>query len=226
MRKIVQALSLCVFVVLTAQPAVFASVDNWFLSVSAYWTQWGTSGTLGVHPLSSDGYDFTDFALIPSTSVNMGVYKVEGKDGWSGPTGFYTADRRSPLPLTVGAAKTWRFYVWADPKLNPLAETMTLGLSLWSDNFPIGERPIGDQIKFQITLIDKPVGISGGPEIGTSYILDRGLMLELPVFRTDNGLEGYVFDFTATVVPEPSSIAALGFGLLPLGLALRRRRKN
>ena len=35
-----------------------------------------------------------------------------------------------------------------------------------------------------------------------------------------------VDDLEITFVPEPSSVVALGFGLVPLGLTLRRRRKN
>jgi len=220
MRKTIQTLFLCVFVLLTIQSVVFASVDDWYFTIGTYFGHNelpGTYGSIGIHPLASDGYDVGgDIALI-NTSTNMGIDKVEGTENWDGPTGFYSSDQGAPLPLTTGATKTWRFYVWGDSKLFLWPEPIILALI--PNNIPDG-----GQIKFQLTLVDKPVGISDGPETGSSYNLDQFFWLHLPVFRTDNGLEGYCFDFTATVVPEPSSIVALGASLLPLGLALRRRK--
>jgi len=135
---------------------------------------------------------------------------------WTGPPGFYGIDYRAPIPLIPGQSKTWTMYVWAVP-LWPWNIRFA-----WSHYFTFP-----DEFYFTLTLKSKPAGIIGGPIAGTVWDLSAqpNAGIQLPIFRTANGLEGYVFDFTATVIPEPSSLAALLAGLGGLGaLGWRRRR--
>jgi len=44
-----------------------------------------------------------------------GVYHEYGQDGWTGPTGIYVTDYRTPLAAAAGA--TWTpLYFWANPE--------------------------------------------------------------------------------------------------------------
>ena len=67
-----------------------------------------------------------------------------------------------------------------------------------------------------------PQGISGGPTVGTVWTTPP--FIDLPFYATSDGLTGYGFKFTLTMVPEPSSVLALFCGMGGLvGVILRRR---
>ena len=57
----------------------------------------------------------------------------------------------------------------------------------------------------------------------TQWGIDHGT-ITLPYYANYDGLTGYHFRMEFTAVPEPSSLAALGGGVMGL-LALRRRRR-
>jgi len=219
MQQIVRVALLYFLVTLVSGPKALAGVNDWRFTVGSFWDQIGTRGSVGVYDQSVDGYDEGDQQMDPEADVCVAAYKAAGQDGWDGPTGFYKSDQRAPLPTTAGAAKTWQFYVWADPDLDQSAEHISLTLDPH-------RLPSGDEMSFWLTLADIPSGVSGGPEPGTSYALTAtsSLRLSLPVFRTDNGLEGYLFELTATVIPEPTSLLALGGGVLCLWGVFRRRK--
>jgi hypothetical protein len=203
-----------------------AALDDWgwgFANASNLQTG-GTTAFVGVTPTACDGYDSSDrlSGVVPDLWLYVRAYHVNGEDGWDGNTGYYSKDYRAPMPLTAGLSKTWLVYVWGNTTLPEEATYngyMRLGW-LRSANPP-------NQLHFTITLTAKPSGITGGPATGTVWDLsaqpDGGV--QLPVFRTDNGLEGYVFEFTATVIPEPSSLLALTAGIGALGLMLRPRKR-
>ena len=199
-----------------------ADPDNWrwaFYASSSYQNS-STLGAGGVSSAATDGYDSADDWLITSGSrMYVGTHHVNGVYGWTGETGFYSSDIRAPLQMQPGTSKLWTLYVWADPSV-PADASYT---RLYWDNY----YALSDQLSFSIRVKANPAGVTGGPAVGTQWDLSAQPhgVLTLPVFRTSNGLEGYAFDFTATVIPEPPSLLALSAFLAPLaGLAVRRRR--
>ncbi len=168
-----------------------------------------------------DGYDLSFDTLVDFGPMRayVGTYHVCNQDtgGWTGPTGFYKTDWRAPLSQSPGSSQTWRLYVWGDPTLPESSPDIQVRFTSFSVEDPA--------IDLRLTLVGRPEGVTGGPVLGTVYTWPWGYYLDitLPVIRTTNGLEGYVFDLTATVVPEPSSLLALSAGLAGVVGALRRR---
>jgi hypothetical protein len=151
----------------------------------------------------------------------LGTYHEDGVDGWDGPTGFYCMDFREPPPPVQGFSKTWTIYVWADPTLGPTANKISFS---WTVAAIYG---VPSEVDVWLTFTRKPEGVAGGPAVGTAWHLSQvpNGGVELPVFRASDGRTGYVFDFTATVIPEPSSLAALGLALAGVGIGVARRRR-
>ena len=179
-------------------------------------------GTVGVFPEATDGFDGEQLIAswdIPTTYA--AVFHDEGVGGWNGDVGFYLDDYVGPLP--PGQTKTWQIYVWstsdmpADHDVTHLVMNRTDNIALTSDFF------------FDFKLISKPESVSGGPDIGTIWNLDSPISeveLLLPTYRTDDRLSGYQFEFSATPIPEPSSLLALGGGLMGLAGLLRKRMNS
>ena len=196
--------------------AVSASVEGWVWDFS-HVRYYGTAVD------ASDGYDSHDQLSNPTAPIRSGVYHTQGVHGWTGPTGFYWRDIRAPLPMIVGTSKTWRIYLWADPTLSP--ERTTIGMS-WFGTGVSAEAL--EQIEFRLTYVRRAVGVTDDWNVEGDYrILNDwpdGGSWAVPAIRIDNGLDGYVFELKATVIPEPSALIALGVGLAALGL--RRRRSG
>jgi hypothetical protein len=112
--------------------------------------------------------------------------------------------------------------VWADPTLDSTAYRMVISWYLLQPSFTPPP-----QFHYRIVLRSKPNGITGGPDVGTAWNLsvtpNRGV--ELPVYRSTDGLTGYKFDFIATYVPEPSSLLAIFTGIGAYAGFVRRRRR-
>jgi len=212
-------------VMLATLLAVHVQADpaRWHCIFSTGSNYGGAGATFGTHPTTSDGYDPpSSDPYAPSDQAihagyNMYVATYHGSDteenAWTGPAGFYWNDYRAPLAMSSGLSKTWKMYVWA-------------ALSSWNIYFTwYNYSPLPGEFHFTLTLKSKPAGIIGGPIAGTVWDLSAqpNAGIQLPIFRTANGLEGYVFDFTATVIPEPSSLAALLAGLGGFGAMIRRR---
>ncbi len=80
---------------------------------------------------------------------------------------------------------------------------------------------------YLLTLDFVPPSVVGAPAVG--YVWDVPatgfLTIELPTFRTKDGLEGYRFSFEVTeVAPEPATLGMLILSMLPLWRRHRRRR--
>lgn len=182
-----------------------------------------TGATWGHFGASSDAVDSFDSLdrsyLQPGPQAYFGVLHRTGEDGWTGSSGFYRYDMRSPLK--PGETKTWPFYVWFDPLMDPAAENLILS---WLIVFQDAEPPPGTIVT--VRLKSKPIGITGGPAEGTAWVLSSnptgGVLL--PGFRTLDGTQGYLFEMEAVMIPEPSSLIALTGCLLGAAGFVRRRR--
>ncbi len=156
-----------------------------------------------------DGQDGELPLAVDSYPVNLAFYKQAGIDGWDGPTGFFVTDSRTPI--SGGTTRSEEFYLWArvGASVQPLR--------LYQDMHPY--LPSG--VSYKLVLVSVPAGVDyTGP---TQWGIDHGT-ITLPYYANYDGLTGYHFRMEFTAVPEPSSIAALGGGVMGL-LALRKRRR-
>jgi hypothetical protein len=152
--------------------------------------------------------------VLSPDSVVLGSYQVNGVDGWDGNTGFYGIDMRAPL--APGQSKTWLLYLWATEGTTASDIGVAAHLDVDADS----------SLQSRLELVQKPAGLAGGPAVGTVWTTSHTGDIYLPRYKTSNGLNGYGFNLTLTMVPEPSSILALAGGIAGLGgLSLRRRRK-
>ncbi|MGB9620619.1 MAG: PEP-CTERM sorting domain-containing protein [Armatimonadota bacterium] len=198
--------------------AVFCIGQTSFGAVSGV-SSWGcvgdTRAVFGTKPGALDFYDSNDLLLLPAgNSWYVGSYHVNGVDGWDGPTGFYGADWRAPL--VPCESKTWWVYIWAAPG-GPWYGDVGTGW-FWYD--PANRDP---SVLARMELVRKPTGILDGPAVGTVWTAPPSLIL--PYYGTTDGLTGYKFKFTLTMIPEPSSMLALSGGVGGLGAIVLKRRK-
>jgi hypothetical protein len=173
---------------------------------------------MGIWSEATDNFDDgIDWLINPTDGGAAGVYHQQEPGSWDGPEGFYYKDIRGPLE--PDGAKIWdTLYVWAHTDfLDP-----TMYFSLQGDI----TYPPSDELAYYLELLEVPAEVTGAPPVGTVWDIPwTGLFsLELPTFRTTDGLEGYRFSFTIDAsVPEPSSVLLLGVGAVAL-LPWPRRR--
>lgn len=164
---------------------------------------------------ASDSFAAEDSASSPNDGWLAGSYHVNGIDGWTDDTGFFSYDLRAPL--LPGQSKSWTIYFWA-----------TEDAPLMDRQLQFGEwfSPSGDPLVIpRLEYVQMPAGVIGGPEVGDVWT-EPWMWISLPYYSTTDGLTGHAFRFTLTMVPEPSSLAALSLALLPFGAALAKRRKG
>lgn len=185
------------------------------------WQFGGTYAHFGTATLASDGFDSRDVRIVQTSSVYIGTYHEQDVGGWSGDTGFYSTDLRAPVTLIPGQSKTWTFYLWENPSWNVVLELM------WGFDYPA---PAFNKMLYTLTYVRAAQGITGGNiPVGASVLLNEHTQgtWSFPVYKTTDGRTGYMFEFTATVIPEPSSLLALVGGIAGLGgFVLRRRRTD
>ncbi|MBN2563245.1 MAG: PEP-CTERM sorting domain-containing protein [Phycisphaerae bacterium] len=177
---------------------------------------------LGVRSDATDGWDAELDYLIGTAGTGFaGVYHEYDPEGWLGDTGFYRTDYRSLLAPDEGMS--WEsLYVWADPSYPEEEESMYFSMVSDSTYPPPPDR------RYLLHLVSVPDGVSGAPDEGTVWelLLDEVLTLDLPTYRTTNGLDGYRFSFTITAVPEPTTIGLVAVGGALLLSRSRRRRST
>ncbi|MCE5322822.1 PEP-CTERM sorting domain-containing protein [bacterium] len=213
---------LAISVVLSS--SAYCSSDNW------QW-QFMNRAYFGTNINASDGFDSLDIMYDQSQQYHIAVYHEYDLDGWSGSTGYYSYDIRSPLEQSVGASKTWIIYLWGSTSIPEEAWYLSLP---WTFSGDISQASF-DTISFSLTYVRPAIGVTGewtpplgySPPVGTTISLNdytEGNWL-FPIYRTEQGLDGYIFSLTATVIPEPSGFFALLGSLACMGgIAWRRRR--
>lgn len=173
-----------------------------------------TRAIFGTQVGSLDALDPSDSEVAGGTWY-VGSYHTAGTGGWTD-TGFLGVDQRSPL--LPGETKIWWVYIWGSPE-GPFPYEYSTRWG-WSDPY---NRDTSVATAFE--LVQKPDGITGGPAVGTVWNEPMGELM-LPWYGTSDGLTGYQFSFSLTLVPEPSSLLALSGGIAFSGLSLRRRRRH
>jgi len=199
-----------------------ASADRWHWAclVGAGGEYSASVGEFGADTSSLDGYDANDGLVVPGPTAYCATYhaNTNDADGWTGPAGFYRWDFIAPLSSVPGSSYTWRFYVWADPTAFGAQIHMDVGFLVPASSGVVGS----------LTLVGRPASINSGPAIGTVWDVNGSAVqpVFLPMFKSADGRDGYIFDLTTTVIPEPSSLAALACGLAGVGGALVRRKQR
>ena len=176
---------------------------------------------MGFSPLATDGWDGESLiGAADGPTVYVASFHTKAANGWSGQTGFYSEDIR--MPLVPGQTKSWMLYLWATPDV-PSTSSM-IEIVMWNPMMAFPSEEYG--LQFNLTLKTKPDSVTGGAAVGTVWNLYYGSRLGflLPTYRTDDGLTGYQFEFSATAVPEPSSLLVLAGGLAGIGAGALRRR--
>jgi len=197
----------------------WADASNWCWEIGE-----GQFAYFGTRSSASDGFDQGDQAVTWPQYWCISTYHQRNVDGWAGDTGFYSSDFRSPLAPVPGASKMWTFYLWGDLSLPAQVNHLEF---MWGWSYAAA--PAFDKIEYRLTYVRAAEGVTGGDmPVGTSVLLNdyqQGCW-GFPVYRTDDGRMGYMFELTARAIPEPTSFLALAGGLAGLGgTALRRRRR-
>jgi len=195
-----------------AQALIYPGYAGWGTGDFAVPAQFGIG--MGTAARALDTHDVYDsLAYVSNSGWTGGSYHVAGMDGWDGSTGFYYEDVGAYMQ--PGETKTWLLYIWAVPTAAPSDLTLRWGSGMYSD----------PSVSAQLECVQKPAGVVGGPSVGTIWTSPP--TMTLPFYTTSNGLTGYEYKFTLSMVPEHSSILALVGGLAGLGgFVLRRRGKQ
>ena len=175
---------------------------------------------VGAQPGSGDGYDGQTAENITGLAGVFILHYRQQSESWVGPSGFYRKDYESPIPR--GGSKTWSdIYLWAwdYPVSGNLIECC-----VGPDCGPI---PPGYVARLDIAYTPESLNWTGPMQYDID--LPGGRWIELPVPTTNdpyNPMNVTRLTFTVYAVPEPSSLLALGAGLVPLAVGLTRRGRR
>ncbi|MBI2842164.1 MAG: PEP-CTERM sorting domain-containing protein [Armatimonadetes bacterium] len=197
-----KAVALVMMILALACPSFAGSGEGGWWSVGD--ARIGMVARLG----ASDGLDSYD-RLATANNYGWIAGSYHSADEWGSSAGFYGSDTRAPL--APGDTKAWMLYIWGAPGAS---HDFVVSWSASGSPDPL--------VQGKLELVQKPTDITGGPALGTVWTTPP--IFTLPLYTTTDGLTGYGFKFTLTMIPEPSSLLALGLAASGLGgVALRRR---
>lgn len=217
--------------------AASATQDSWRITIKA---DTGASSTaaasiqLGVYPTALEGLDSQDGSPYNPATV------IDESDVFIGavvPGQINLYPKSIKAPTMPNPEKTWDFYVVGKSKA--AGDQIRLrAFTLTSTTMPT-ETFDGVRLKYFIRMLDNK-GMPGAPANGTQWQLPIPTVHSLTTpFWTAPALpflrlsadsnaaliaEGYRLQLVQAVVPEPSSLMALGAGLAGLAGLIRRRR--
>jgi hypothetical protein len=218
-NSILWCMSVCLVVALAllSQTPVHAGTPT-------YWTTrlwavgYGETG-IGAYPGRADGWDGQGpIPFISDPDIYLLLYRAYGAE-WGGETGFYAVDAESPIPS--GTSKTWwDFYLWSNYTPSPPDQIEVRNMfEDGSDGPPAGYR--GHLVIDQVAA-----GVTWTGPMDYWFDMTQFNTFILPIATVSDPLQGTRFHLTVYApVPEPSSLAALALGAIPLAGALTRRRR-
>ncbi len=169
---------------------------------------------MGTWSGASNGYDSAD-AIIPTTGNDgyVGIWHEQGALGWTGPTGFYGYDMRTPM--NPGERQTWsRLYLWADPSYTDA----TMSLAIAANFF---ETPPAEwEYTLELVSVPKDITYPAGVPRVWSIPVSGEVRIPVPTYTDSNPLNSYEFQFTVNAVPEPAGLLLLAGA----SVLVRRRR--
>jgi PEP-CTERM motif len=157
-------------------------------------------------------------ASITTAAAHTGTHSAQINDnGWN-PQGFYQL-------LAASAGQTYNLDAWymsPNPSVSAYATPALVQISYFDatgTGIPGGAFGNWQPLGAANTWVDSPTVTALAPA-GTAYVGAYVMMMDN---NGANGLQFYVDDANLTLVPEPSSLALLGLGLVS-ALIWRRRQ--